>query len=35
LAPVKMYGIGLMATGIALLVVSVVYKRRQPSAEQR
>ena len=32
LAPMKMYGIGLMATGIALLVVSVVYKRRQPSA---
>jgi len=35
LAPMKMYGIGLMATGIALLVISVVYKRRQPSAEQR
>ena len=34
LAPMKMYGIGLMATGIALLVVSVVYKRRQPSDEQ-
>ncbi len=34
LAPLRMYGIGLMATGITLLVVSFVYKRRQPSAEQ-
>jgi len=33
LAPLRMYGIGLMATGIALLVVSFVYKERRPSAE--
>jgi len=30
-APAQMYGIGLMVTGITLLIVSVVYKRRQPS----
>jgi len=29
--PAQIYGIGLMVTGIALLIVSVVYKRRQPS----
>ena len=33
LAPLRMYSIGLMATGIALLVVSVVYKERRPSSE--
>jgi len=33
LAPLRMYSIGLMATGIALLVVSFVYKERRPSAE--
>ena len=31
LAPMQMYGIGLMVTGTALLIVSVVYKRRQSS----
>jgi len=31
LAPLEMYGIGLMAAGVALLVVSFVYKPRQPS----
>lgn len=30
-APVQMYGIGLIVTGTALLIVSVVYKRKQPS----
>ena len=30
-APLEMYGIGLMAVGVALLVVSFVYKPRQPS----
>ena len=29
LAPLEMYGIGLMVAGVALLVVSFVYKRRQ------
>jgi len=33
LAPLRMYSIGLMAAGIALLVLSVVYKERRPSAE--
>lgn len=33
LAPLRMYSIGLMATGIALLVLSVVYKERRPPAE--
>jgi len=33
LAPLRMYSIGLMVTGIALLVLSVVYKERRPSAE--
>lgn len=33
LAPLRMYSIGLMATGIALLVVSFVYKERRPPAE--
>ncbi len=31
LAPMQMFGIGLMAVGTALLIVSVVYKRRQSS----
>lgn len=31
LAPMQMFGIGLMAAGTALLIVSVVYKRRQSS----
>jgi hypothetical protein len=31
LAPLEMYGIGLMAAGVALLVVSFVYKRGEPS----
>jgi multidrug transporter EmrE-like cation transporter len=31
LAPMQMFGIGLMVAGTALLVVSVVYKRHQPS----
>ena len=31
-APLKMYGIGLMVAGIALLIVSVVYKRHEPSS---
>jgi len=30
LAPMQIYGIVLMATGTALLIVSFVYKRRQP-----
>jgi len=34
LAPMRMYGIGLLVTGIALLIVSVAYKRRQPSVNQ-
>ncbi|GAH59278.1 unnamed protein product, partial [marine sediment metagenome] len=29
LAPLEMYGIGLLAAGVVLLVVSFVYKRRQ------
>jgi len=33
LAPLRMYSIGLMATGIALLVLSFVYKERRPPAE--
>ena len=33
LAPLRMYSIGLMAAGIALLVVSFVYKERRPLAE--
>jgi len=33
LAPLRMYSIGLMAAGIALLVVSFVYKERRPPAE--
>ena len=33
LAPMRMYSIGLMATGITLLVLSVVYKERRPPAE--
>lgn len=32
LAPLQMFGIGLMVAGTALLIVSVVYKRRQASA---
>lgn len=31
LAPLEIYGIGLMATGVALLVVSFVYKPKEPS----
>jgi hypothetical protein len=31
LAPMRMLGIGFMAVGIALLIISVVYKRREPS----
>lgn len=34
LAPMQMYGIGLMVTGTALIIVSVVYKRRQSSVYQ-
>jgi len=34
LAPVQMYGIGFMVAGVALLIVSVAYKRRQPSVYQ-
>lgn len=34
LAPLQMFGIGLMVVGTALLIVSFVYKRRQPSAYQ-
>ncbi|UCD53796.1 MAG: hypothetical protein JSU76_02480 [Dehalococcoidia bacterium] len=33
LAPLRMYSIGLMVTGITLLVLSVVYKERRPPAE--
>jgi branched-subunit amino acid transport protein len=33
-APMRTLGIGFMAVGIALLIVSVVYKRGQSSAEQ-
>ncbi len=32
LAPMRMLGIWFMAAGIALLIVSVVYKRREPSS---
>lgn len=32
LAPLQMFGIGLMVAGTTLLIVSFVYKRRQPSA---
>jgi len=31
LAPLEMYSIGLLVVGVALLVVSFVYKRREPS----
>ena len=31
LAPMQMFGIGLTVTGVALIIVSVVYKRRQSS----
>jgi hypothetical protein len=31
LAPLEIYGIGLLATGVVLLVVSFVYKPREPS----
>jgi len=34
LAPMQMFGIGLMVAGTTLLIVSFVYKRRQPSAYQ-
>jgi hypothetical protein len=34
LAPLQMFGIGLMVAGTTLLIVSFVYKRRQPSAYQ-
>jgi uncharacterized protein YjeT (DUF2065 family) len=34
LAPLQMFGIGLMVAGTALLIVSVVYKRRRTSANQ-
>ena len=34
LAPMQMYGIGLVVAGVALLIVSVAYKRRQPSVNQ-
>lgn len=33
LAPLRMYSISLMVTGITLLVLSVVYKERRPPAE--
>ena len=34
LAPLEMFSIGLMAGGVALLIVSFVYKRRQPSLSE-
>jgi len=34
LAPLQMFGIGLMVAGTTLLIVSVVYKRRRASANQ-